>query len=157
MILRVQVDNKVALNYFKRLVREYPKAEDMSSKNIALDTLRGARRRIAERRNKTPQLYAKKDWLLTSLDVRKMGNGKWECWQNPYIAPYGWAIEEGIQGRHFVPRQGKGVYGEGVLAPGGQFPKRGAYHFMRDAGIASETRSAKITRKEIKKLIGEGK
>jgi len=156
-MLKVYIDNKRALSYFRRIIREYPKAEETSNKNIAKDVLRGARRRLQERRHKSPELYARKNWLLRSLGIRKKRKGMYECWQNPAIAPYGWAIEEGIRGRHFKPGQGRGVYGEGILAPGGQFPKRGPYHFMRDAGIASDARSAKITRKEIKKLIGEGK
>jgi len=153
--MKVYIDNRRALNYFRRIVRDYPKTEDRSNKMIVRDVWRGARRRLTERRHKSPRLYAKKDWLLKSIGIRKKRKGKYECWQNPAIAPYGPAIEEGISGRHFVVRPGKGVYGEGVMAPGGRFPKRGGYHFMRDAGIATNKRSVKITRREIKKLIGE--
>jgi len=156
-MMKVYVDNKRALNYFRRLIRETPKAIDKSSENLARDTKRGARQRLTQRRHKNPDLYAKKNWLWRSIDVRKRRKGKWECWQNPAIAPYGPAIEEGIRGKHFIPRRGKGVYGEGVMALGGQFPKRGGYHFMRDAGRSTRARSVKITRREIKKLIGEAK
>lgn len=155
-MMKVYVDDKRALNYFRNLIRKAPKTLKTSSKLIAKDIKRGARQRLTQRRHKSPQLYSKKDWLWKSIGVRPRGGKyKFECWQNPAVAPYGWAIEEGIKGRHFVPQQGKGVYGEGILKPGGQFPKGGAYHFMRDAGVSTNQRSIKIVRREIKKLIGE--
>lgn len=153
MTIIIRVDAKKAISYFNKVIKKAPKKFDLAAEDMAKDCRKGARFRLTTRRQRGSKHG---NLLWRSLQFRKRAQGTWECWQNPAIAHYGWVIERGVKGIKFVPTPGVGQWGEGVAKKGGRLPKKGGYHFMRDAARSTMRRSRRISERRVKELIKGG-
>lgn len=133
MIFNITVDTTEVKRELDRITTTIPKEQDNMGREIATRIKKVARTIEKMKRTgrstvgmKYSQRMAKgtKNLLYRGMDISRLQKGRINQWIFLSIAPYTYVQEMGAPGWRFIPRPGRGVWGEGFAAPGGVIPSR---------------------------------